>query len=100
MAGCRLTVRVTPKAGRDAVEIAEDGEIRVRVRAQPKEGEANEAVCRMMAKALGLPASWVTVAAGHASRTKFLAIEGLEREEAMKRLRQGPGRTQDGTVKP
>ncbi len=91
MAGCRLTVRVTPKAGRDAVDIGEDGEIRVRVGAQPKEGEANEAVCKVMAKALGLPSSRVTVAAGHTSRTKFLAIEGLEREEAMERLRQASG---------
>jgi uncharacterized protein YggU (UPF0235/DUF167 family) len=79
--GITLTVRLTPKGGRDAIDGVEqlaDGRsvLKARVRAAPTEGEANDALCRMMAKALGVPKSDVTLAAGATARIKRLAIDG------------------------
>ena len=59
--GTRVTVRLTPKAGRDALEgVAQlaDGRsvLQARVRAAPHEGEANAALIKLLAKALGVPA--------------------------------------------
>ena len=70
-----LTVRLTPKGGRDAidgVETLSDGRcvLKARVRAAPSEGEANEALCRMFAKALGVPLRGLSVIAGATSRMK------------------------------
>jgi hypothetical protein len=74
-------VRVTPKGGRDAidgVEALSDGRpiLKVRVRAAPEDGAANEGVRRLVAKALGLPASAVTLEAGATARLKTFLIAG------------------------
>jgi uncharacterized protein YggU (UPF0235/DUF167 family) len=79
--GVTLTVRLTPKGGRDAIdgpEALSDGHVvlKVRVRAAPSEGEANEALCRLIAKAVGVPPRDVTLVAGATARIKRLAIAG------------------------
>jgi len=79
--GIALTVRLTPKGGRDSIDGVEqlaDGRsvLKVRVRAAPTEGEANDALCRLLAKALGVPPRDVALAAGATSRIKRLTISG------------------------
>jgi uncharacterized protein YggU (UPF0235/DUF167 family) len=79
--GVSLAVRLTPKGGRDAIDGIEtlaDGRVvlKARVRAAPADGDANEALCRMLARALGVPRSAVTIAAGATARLKRVAIAG------------------------
>lgn len=79
--GIALVVRLTPKGGRDAIdgiETLSDGHVvlKVRVRAAPSEGEANEALCRLIAKSVGVPLRDVTLVAGATARIKRLAIAG------------------------
>ena len=79
--GIVLTVRLTPKGGRDAIDGIEslaDGRavLKVRVRAAPSEGEANQALCRLIAKGVGVPPRDVTLIAGATARIKRLAISG------------------------
>lgn len=74
-------VRLTPKGGRDAidgVETLSDGRavLKARVRAAPTEGEANDALRRLIAKSAGVPLRDVTLAAGATARIKRLAISG------------------------
>jgi uncharacterized protein YggU (UPF0235/DUF167 family) len=76
-----LHVRLTPKGGRDAIDgmvTLSDGcaVLKARVRAAPSEGEANDALVRLIAKSLGIPTRNVTVAAGATSRIKRLVIAG------------------------
>jgi uncharacterized protein YggU (UPF0235/DUF167 family) len=76
-----LSVRLTPKGGRDAIdgiEVLSDGRpiLKVRVRAAPSEGEANTALCRLIAKAVGVPPRDVSLAAGATARIKRLIIGG------------------------
>jgi len=79
--GLLLAVRVTPKGGRDAIDgIADlaDGTcvLKVRVRAAPSEGEANAALLRVVAGALGVPLRAVSLVAGGRGRVKRLQIDG------------------------
>jgi hypothetical protein len=79
--GIVLAVRLTPKAGRDAidgVDVLADGRavLAARVRALPAEGEANEALMRLIAKAAGVRLRDVTLVAGTTGRLKRLAIAG------------------------
>jgi uncharacterized protein (TIGR00251 family) len=70
-----------------------EGEVlRVRVQAPPVEGKANEALLRLLAKALGVPRSRLTIVAGRASRVKTVAVEGLDAAELRRRIEGGdPG---------
>ena len=79
--GLVLTVRLTPKGGRDAIDgVAQmaDGQavLKARVSAAPSEGEANAALVKLMARTLGVAARDVTVVSGAASRIKRLKIAG------------------------
>jgi len=79
--GILLSVRVTPKGGRDAIDgLAElaDGRmvLKVRVRAAPSEGDANAAVGKLVAKALGIAPRHVSLEAGATARVKTLRIAG------------------------
>ena len=79
--GLTVTVRLTPKGGRDAVEGIEslaDGRavLKARVRAAPSEGEANGALIRLMARTLDVAPRRVTLAAGATGRIKRLTVEG------------------------
>ena len=58
----------------------------VRVTAPPDEGRANAAVCKVLAEALGVPKSAVTVVRGHSARVKTLEIAGMTDDEAVQRL--------------
>ena len=79
--GLELCVRVTPRGGRDAIdglEVLSDGRrvLKVRVRAAPADGAANEAVRRLLARVLGLPASAVSLESGATARMKTFSIAG------------------------
>lgn len=78
--GVRLRVHVSPRASRERIgEVVTDGRtarLRLAVTAPPHEGEANAAALRLLARALGLPKSALSVAAGHTSREKTIAIRG------------------------
>jgi len=79
--GVVLSVRLTPKGGRDTIdgiEVLSDGRsvLKMRVRAAPSEGDANKALCRLIAKALGVPPRDVSLASGATSRVKRLTIAG------------------------
>lgn len=76
-----MAVRVTPRGGRDAIdgiEVMADGRavLKVRVRVAPEDGAANDAVTRLLAKALGLAPREVSLASGATSRLKQIAIAG------------------------
>jgi uncharacterized protein (TIGR00251 family) len=79
--GVRLAVRLTPRAGRDALDgmfRAPDGRIalKIRIAAPPIEGAANTALIAYLAKALAVRKVDVTIASGATGRTKILHIAG------------------------
>lgn len=68
-----LAVRVTPRCAREEVRIAADM-VQLRVTAPPSDGAANAAVIALVAAALGVAPSRVTLAQGAGSRIKRLHI--------------------------
>lgn len=78
----KLSVRVTPKGGRDAVDgWALDGAgrplLKLRVSAAPSDGAANAAVVALIAKTLKVPKSAVRIVAGETARVKRLELDGV-----------------------
>ena len=79
--GVVVLVRLTPRGGRDAIEGIEelaDGRnvLKVRVRAAASEGEANAALVKLLAKALGVPPRDVRLVAGATARLKRVHVTG------------------------
>ncbi|CAO3414964.1 DUF167 domain-containing protein [Azospirillum doebereinerae] len=79
--GLRLTLRVTPKASRNAIaglaDTAAGGRaLKVTVTAVPENGKANEAVIKLLSKAWKLPKTSLTVVAGATDRNKILHVAG------------------------
>lgn len=79
--GIRLSLRVTPNAGRDVIEGVETRpgagpQLRVRVRDVPDKGRANKAVLKLLATALKVPASSLTLVCGETARDKIIDITG------------------------
>jgi uncharacterized protein len=79
--GLVVTVRLTPKGGRDLIDGVvrlSDGSavLRVRVAAAPTEGAANDALIRLLARNLHVAPRDVTLIAGATSRIKRILIKG------------------------
>lgn len=81
-----LEILVTPRASRDGIGGVHDGALRVRVTRPPADGEANRAVIRLVAEALDVPPSTVSVASGDRARRKRLALPTLDEAELLRRL--------------
>jgi len=79
--GVLLSVRLTPKGGRDGIDGIEtlaDGRavLKARVRSAPVEGAANKALIALIAETAGVPRSAVGFVAGETARIKRLRIAG------------------------
>lgn len=79
--GLVVEVRLTPRAAMDridGIEALSDGlpVLKARVRAMPEKGRANEAVLKLLAKTLGLPASRARLLSGDTARRKSVFLEG------------------------
>jgi uncharacterized protein (TIGR00251 family) len=78
-----FSVRVSPRASRDAIEGQQAGSLKVRLTAPPVDDRANDSLRRLLAKRLAVPLSAVRIVAGEKSRTKRIAISGLTRGQLL-----------------
>jgi uncharacterized protein (TIGR00251 family) len=85
-AGLTLRVRVQPRSARNALSGERDGALVVRLTAPPVEGAANEALARLLGKALGVAPSAVRVVSGATGRNKVVSVAGLDAATARERL--------------
>lgn len=81
-----LELAVAPRSAADRVGPYDDGVLQVRVTRPPAGGEANRAVLRLVADALGLAPSRVVLVAGTRARRKRVRLEGIDEGELARRL--------------
>jgi uncharacterized protein YggU (UPF0235/DUF167 family) len=58
--------------------VGEDGVLRVRVTAPPVDSAANDALCRLLARELGVARASVRIVAGATARRKVVAVAGTD----------------------
>lgn len=72
-----LMVKVTPNARSNAIVEMKDGVLKVKIKAPPDKGEANEELIEFLADHLKIAKSRIRILSGHTSRLKKLEIDGL-----------------------
>jgi uncharacterized protein (TIGR00251 family) len=70
-------VRVAPRASRNRIIGVQEGALKVALTAPPVDGAANEALKKLLAKAVGVAKSDVEILRGDRARIKVLRIHGV-----------------------
>ena len=84
-----ISIRVQPRASRNAVVGWTGDTLNIRLTAPPVEGAANAACLDFLADLLDLPQTQLEILRGEHSRNKVVQITGLSQEEVYARLK-GP----------
>ena len=85
-AGTTFSVKVHPRAKKNAITGEIGDALKVALTAPPVDGKANEACIEFFAKLLKLPRSSVTIASGQTSRNKVIRVAGLTSRQVRERL--------------
>jgi uncharacterized protein (TIGR00251 family) len=80
VSSAKVSVRLQARARRDELVAIRDGVLLARVSAPALEGRANRALCRLLAKRLGIAPSKVTIARGERSRDKLVRVQGVDQQ--------------------
>lgn len=83
---CVVPIYVQPRAAKTEVAGLHGDAIKIRLKAPPVEGAANDELVRFLAKKLGVPRLAVQIVGGATSRSKRVSVDGIELREAMNRL--------------
>jgi uncharacterized protein (TIGR00251 family) len=83
---CTIEVRLKPNAKQNSIDIGDNGVLQVRVNAPPIEGRANKAFIELLSETLDVPKSSLSIKRGAASKNKVIAVLGMTKEEALRRI--------------
>lgn len=86
-AGATFTVKVHPRARKNAITGILGNAIKLSLTAPPVEGKANQACIEFFSDFLNLPRSSVNIASGHSSRTKVIHVSGISAPQLRERLK-------------
>lgn len=81
-----LRVKVVPGASRDRIVGMLGDRLKLSVSAAPEAGKANKAVCKLLAKTLGVAPRDVSVSAGQTQPVKTITVTGISAEAAADRI--------------
>jgi uncharacterized protein len=84
--GVILSLKVQPRAAKNAIGEILGSELKVKVTAPPVDSAANEALVEFLAKTLGCPPGAVRILRGHTSRHKQVLITGVQPETVLRSL--------------
>ena len=84
--GATFSIRVQPRAKRNAIVGVIGDALKIALTAPPVEGKANEACVAFLAELLDVPRSSITIAAGETSRNKVIRVSGVTAADMGSRL--------------
>ena len=70
-----IRIKVVPGASRDAISGILGDRLKVKTSAPPEDGKANKAICKLLAKSLGIKPAQVNVHRGHTNPEKTIRID-------------------------
>ncbi|MFK7822489.1 MAG: DUF167 domain-containing protein [Planctomycetaceae bacterium] len=85
-AGVLVHVKANPKAKRNAITGWHDGRLKVSITVAPENGKANEAIVKLLAKAIGVPKLAIELHRGAKSQLKEFVIADSDIQTVKQRL--------------
>lgn len=85
--GVQLSLKVQPRASKNEIGPAMDGELKIRVTAPPVDSAANQAVIELLAERLECARGAVRILRGLTSRHKIVWVSGLDAEYVLQKLK-------------
>lgn len=82
----RISIRLQPRSRINEIVGFRNTSLVVRVTAPPVDGQANDALCELLAERLGVSKGSVTVVHGASSRDKLVRVDGLSELELRRTL--------------
>ncbi len=81
-----LPIKVTPRANKSEIVGLEGDAIKVRLKAPPVDGKANEALVRFIAEVFAVPRASVEIVSGLTARRKLVSVRGVSAARAQQLL--------------
>jgi uncharacterized protein (TIGR00251 family) len=96
----KLNLKVVPGSSRDEIVGWLGDSLKVKVKAPPEKGRANEAVIALLADRLGIDTSSITVVSGQSSPAKIVAVDAMA-DDAIRAAfpREKPGKSVDAKTR-
>lgn len=79
-------MRIVPRAAKDEICGELGQSLKIRLRAPPVEGRANESLRKLLAEKLGVSRAQITILSGIVTRTKRVRIDGTSVSHVKKAL--------------
>ena len=78
----RLSLKVVPGSSREEIVgwLGDSLKVKVKVKAPPEKGRANESVVALLAERLGIDTASIAVVSGHGSPAKVVEVDGMNVE--------------------
>lgn len=92
MVVCDIVVRLQPRARTNEIVGERAGVVLARVTAPPVDGEANAALCRLIAKHARVGVRRVSIVRGASAREKVVRVEGIDAQTLRAALGLSAGR--------
>lgn len=87
--GLLISVRAVPHAPKNQVIGVQGDSVKIRLKAPPVEGKANEVLVLFLSEVLRIPRKQIHLAGGTTSRNKSIRITGLVAQDLATRLLAG-----------
>ncbi len=71
----RIYIKVSPRSSKNEVVKVSEGEYKVKLTAPPVDGQANEALIKLLAKFFGVSKSAINIVGGKTAKIKMVDIE-------------------------
>ena len=71
----RIYIKVSPRSSKNEIVQLSEGEYKVKLTAPPVDGQANEALIKLLAKFFGVSKSAINIVGGKTAKIKMVDIE-------------------------
>jgi len=82
-----LTIHVKPNSSKDEIVLLTENTLKIKLKAPPVDGKANEYLIKLLSKTLKIPQSAIEITGGLTSKTKRIKIVTEKEFELIEKLK-------------